>query len=377
VIGASAFGFGFHAAACGLFLVIAGLLWRDRRALLSGRLGAALAISAAADALASESGFHLYGTVWFPAILVLSWGGSVLFWLWARAVFDDDFGLRWRHAAYWAAIVGAGLFCAYGGARSAPLAGVVEPTLPFVTLAIVLAAGVQTLRSWRSDLVEGRRRLRFVVLAGGIGYSVANTLLRLPVVALPLEPATRNALDAGCLLGLACLASWSVLQAARLEIVEETTAPSRQIDVDYLTVVKAGRTIADPAILRRLERLMTEERVYREEGLSIGALALKVGAPEYRLRRAINEGLGYRNFNAFLNHYRIAEAKAALADIRQKDVPILTIAMDAGFQSLGPFNRAFKAEAGATPTEYRRSALSSLSHNALTDQESFKIGKPR
>ncbi|MGP8122947.1 MAG: helix-turn-helix domain-containing protein, partial [Xanthobacteraceae bacterium] len=31
-----------------------------------------------------------------------------------------------------------------------------------------------------------------------------------------------------------------------------------------------------------------------------------------------------------------------------------TIALDAGFQSLGPFNRAFKSETGVTPTEYRR-----------------------
>ena len=41
--------------------------------------------------------------------------------------------------------------------------------------------------------------------------------------------------------------------------------------------------------------------------------------------------------------------------VRQAEVPVLTIAMDAGFQSLNPFNRAFKAETGLTPTEYRRS----------------------
>jgi AraC-like DNA-binding protein len=35
-------------------------------------------------------------------------------------------------------------------------------------------------------------------------------------------------------------------------------------------------------------------------------------------------------------------------------VPVLTIALDAGFSSLGPFNRAFKADTGLTPTEYRR-----------------------
>ena len=38
----------------------------------------------------------------------------------------------------------------------------------------------------------------------------------------------------------------------------------------------------------------------------------------------------------------------------QAEVPVITIAMDAGFQSLGPFNRAFKATTGVTPTEYRR-----------------------
>jgi AraC-like DNA-binding protein len=31
--------------------------------------------------------------------------------------------------------------------------------------------------------------------------------------------------------------------------------------------------------------------------------------------------------------------------------------MDAGFQSIGPFNRAFKADTGLTPTEFRRDAL--------------------
>ncbi len=45
-------------------------------------------------------------------------------------------------------------------------------------------------------------------------------------------------------------------------------------------------------------------------------------------------------------------------------MPVLTIAMDAGFQSLGPFNRAFKADTGLTPSEYRRQALAAPTHAA-------------
>jgi AraC-like DNA-binding protein len=99
---------------------------------------------------------------------------------------------------------------------------------------------------------------------------------------------------------------------------------------------------------------MTVDRAYRQEGLSIGQLAQRLGLPEYRLRQLINQGLGYRNFASFLNFYRIAEAKAALVDSAQAEVPILTIALDAGFNSLGPFNRAFKAQTGMTPSEFRR-----------------------
>ena len=101
-------------------------------------------------------------------------------------------------------------------------------------------------------------------------------------------------------------------------------------------------------------RLMGDERIYRHDNITIGTLATRLGIPEYRLRRLINQRLGYRNFNVFLNNHRIDEAKAALADPSQAEVPVITIAMDAGFQSLGPFNRAFKATTGVTPTEYRR-----------------------
>ena len=78
--------------------------------------------------------------------------------------------------------------------------------------------------------------------------------------------------------------------------------------------------------------------------------------PEYRLRRLINQRLGHRNFPSFVNSYRLAEVTAALADPAQADVPILTIALDAGFQSIGPFNRAFKAQTGMTPTAWRKLA---------------------
>jgi AraC-like DNA-binding protein len=110
---------------------------------------------------------------------------------------------------------------------------------------------------------------------------------------------------------------------------------------------------ADAAVLSRLEDLMRTEKLYRMENLKISTLALRLRMPEYKLRKLLNSDLGYRNFSAYISEWRLAEAKQALRDPSQAEVPISTIAIDSGFQSLAPFNRAFKSATGMTPTEYR------------------------
>jgi len=56
-------------------------------------------------------------------------------------------------------------------------------------------------------------------------------------------------------------------------------------------------------------------------------------------------------------------------------VPVLTIAMDAGFQSIGPFNRAFKAATDSTPTEFRRLALAGHAAMPRAEADRSKIGQ--
>ena len=72
---------------------------------------------------------------------------------------------------------------------------------------------------------------------------------------------------------------------------------------------------------------------------------------------AAAEVMNYGNFNTYVNSHRLADAQRWLADPAQQGTPVLTLALDAGFGSIGPFNRAFKAETGLTPTEFRAQAL--------------------
>ena len=349
---------GLRGAVVGLSLLIAAMALRDRRDSTVARLGAALAVGVAASVICSAPTFPRPFGLWGLLLLSVASANSVVFWLWARAAFDDDFVPRLWHAAMWAAVAVAQWLDASGITRSAALEFAIDRTLSLAYLGIALFATVQTLSTWRADLVAGRRRLRLVVLIGASAYIAHGAYSSF--FPAPSRPAfsVASITDAFVLFVLVSLSAWNLLEARTRggSILPPATGDVPGGPRSGESVVRGNPAAVEPALWRRLEQLMTVERIYRREGLTIGLLSAELGVPEYRLRQLINEGLGHRNFNAFLNCYRIEEAKAALADPEQKEVPVLTIAMDTGFQSIGPFNRAFKAATDVTPTEFRRLA---------------------
>ncbi len=331
-----------------LMLFAAALVLRDHGRSLTARLAAALAIGVAAYAVQSASGFAAPPAWWQAPIAALSTGNVVVFWLFSRALFEE--GFRWRPAygALWAAMALAGLLGCY---TVLPMGWVITlGTLGFAILALL-----QSLSSWRADLVEKRRRLRIFIVGAGALYTVANMAPRL--LAGGAVGARAGLAELLALSAIAVVVAWHLVRASGASLFQlPPPAPQGLLAEDSHT----ADLVPDPShapLIAALQRLMTTERAYRQEALTIGALARQLAVPEYKLRRAINQGLGYRNFNAFLNRYRLEEVKAALADPAQAPVPVLTLALDAGFQSIGPFNRAFKAETGITPTEFRRTKI--------------------
>jgi len=350
---------GAHGAACGLFLLAAGLTWRDRRSTRIGQLTAAVLLGAAAASINSVPGFGQAWIVWRAPVLALAAGNAVVFWLWARAVFDDEFILRARHLALWVLFVASELLSAYGPVVWSsldldPIADLADKVVQVAGLGLAVLAAAQSMATWPGDLVAGRPRLRVLVLLGSVLFIAIDTLYNSGLGARMITPAAIDKIRAVGLCTLAAMAAWSLLQVA--PVGAAVAMLPRREEEQAAVPPRTATQSANPLLLKRLEQLMTQERAFRQERLTIGALAARLAVTDEQLRRAINEGLGYRNFNAFINHHRLAEAKAALADPSQLAVPVLTIAMDAGFQSLGPFNRAFKADTGQTPTEYRRTA---------------------
>ncbi len=131
--------------------------------------------------------------------------------------------------------------------------------------------------------------------------------------------------------------------------------PKTNLESTATEAEKAQKKLKNPIIVQLLQ-LMEEEKYYQTEGLTIPQLAAKIGIKEYKLRQTINQELGFRNFNAFLNSYRIRAACQILSDPSNDALTILEIAYNMGYQSLAPFNKAFKQITGMTPTEWRKQA---------------------
>lgn len=93
-----------------------------------------------------------------------------------------------------------------------------------------------------------------------------------------------------------------------------------------------------------------EEKIYRQPGLTIAGLASALSVPDYRLRKVINKQMNFRNFNQFINSYRIKDACKLL---KETDEPISNIALDVGYLSLSSFNQVFKESHGMPPREFR------------------------
>ena len=79
--------------------------------------------------------------------------------------------------------------------------------------------------------------------------------------------------------------------------------------------------------------------------------------PDHQLRVVINQQLGFENFSRFLNSYRIPAICDKLQQAEHQTTPVLTLALEAGYNSIAPFNRAFKELKGMTPTQYRRDCV--------------------
>ncbi len=284
---------------------------------------------------------------WLFLRIIVSIGAisiPVLFWLLARAIFDDHFTFRWSLLIWFLVLIIPHLNFFVGdlvpwlGFRQ--VSGIVAH---LTSLGFVLAGLYTALRTRQGDLVDSRIRFRNIFLSGTAALIGVTLIVEL----IPIHRDT--------IVVLQILQRFSIFGITLYFLLSNFGIRSGFF---FKEVPKSKpSSIDDPQLNAKLQALMEQQKVYKKEGLTIGALADLLNEQEYRLRRLINGQLGFRNFNDFLNQYRVNEACEILSDPAQTRKTILEIAYDLGYQSIGPFNKAFKDLKGTTPTAYRKSQI--------------------
>lgn len=271
-----------------------------------------------------------------------------LFWLFSRSIFEDSFGLRWHHAALLIAVEGIGYWYVLGlhesdasvGTRSL-LSMATGGILQVTNIAFVVAAMITAYRGRIPDLIERRRKFRTLFVTATGGYMVLVTLVEVFLRGGTPHPLA-SLLNATAIFAIVFVVALALLTLKLTLLLEPARSGGEPEKYD----------VAAQELLLRLNAAIAKQ-VFTQDGLTIDKLAQQLGSQEYRLRQLINSKLGFRNFNDFLNHYRIQRAQELLADPAMARVPVLTVAMNLGYGSIGPFNRAFKLATGCTPTEFR------------------------
>ncbi|ACV26667.1 helix-turn-helix domain-containing protein [Kangiella koreensis] len=105
------------------------------------------------------------------------------------------------------------------------------------------------------------------------------------------------------------------------------------------------------SVLSLVKKEVEEHRLYRNNKLTLASLAEQVGISLHHLSETLNQH-GGKNFNQFINEYRVAEVCKQLDE--NSDRKLIDMAMDAGFSSKSSFNAIFKKVTGKPPTLYRQ-----------------------
>ncbi|MBX2817177.1 MAG: helix-turn-helix domain-containing protein [Saprospiraceae bacterium] len=100
----------------------------------------------------------------------------------------------------------------------------------------------------------------------------------------------------------------------------------------------------------RLQRIMEEEKLFRDPNLKIGQLAKRLKISSHLLSQFINENFG-KNFSALVNEHRIKDACAMIKT--DSNLTLEAIGYECGFNSRSTFYAAFRKAIGTTPAKYR------------------------
>ena len=119
--------------------------------------------------------------------------------------------------------------------------------------------------------------------------------------------------------------------------------------VSQKTALLDAETVAEYS--SRLLAFISEHKAYLNPELSLRELAAQIDMHPNHLSWILNNSIG-KNFNEFINHYRIEAFKSIAGTRENRNLTIEGLAYESGFNSKTVFNTYFKRATGLTPRQF-------------------------
>ncbi|WPO77414.1 AraC family transcriptional regulator [Flavobacterium sp. KACC 22761] len=159
-----------------------------------------------------------------------------------------------------------------------------------------------------------------------------------------------------------CVICWFVMKALNHPELFRGINSKIQLTKEFLSKENNGITETvndqDEAVLSQISALknyMTEKEPYLDPSLTIQELSNQINIPVRDLSVLINHKMDQHFFD-FVNEYRIEKAMGILKNPLKKELTVLEILYEVGFNSKSSFNAAFKKYTNLTPTAYRNAS---------------------
>jgi len=319
------------------------LAFRDARTVGPARYLVGVAITVSAALISYTPEFLRLPNALHIVVSVVAIPTTLFVWLFGLSLFDDTFKMkRWHWFSGFAYCFPVAVLRLTQFKLFPADAAILLLVIDTVALGMMAHLAHVTLSGYSDDLMETRRRSRFRFVVGMslavISYALSDFLLATKFAAY--VPTIKAVI---VLPVAAWIAMWSLSMPSGVLIFGH-----------YSDQLVTSLSFKEQQLLEKLEAEMTNREAYLDPSLTIDALAARIGSTAHALRSLINQHLGHRHFSAYVNAMRIEAVKRAFKNPGNRDVPILTIALNSGFNSISPFNRAFKAKEGVTPSAFRK-----------------------
>ncbi|MGB1296272.1 MAG: helix-turn-helix domain-containing protein [Flavobacteriales bacterium] len=129
------------------------------------------------------------------------------------------------------------------------------------------------------------------------------------------------------------------------EVVDTPEKPKKRYAKSGLTAEKSD------IIFGKLNQIMATDKLFLNNELTLSQLAEALETPSNHLSQVINEK-GNKNFYTYINTLRVNEFIRISKLPENKNITLIAMAYESGFNSKSTFNKHFKAVIGKTPQEY-------------------------